>query len=103
MLAAAEQPVKYGSKKLAKSMAMVMMVRGPTVDDPRKNRWWLACFGNRNHYCSATGVCVHVEALAQSMQPWHMRRTWWLPFGDIRGVHRRLMGVLGADLEGGSG
>ena len=63
MIAIGVQPRRYGSKSLAKSRSLVMLMRGPTVNDPRPNRWHIACFGNAGHYESASGICVHVDGV----------------------------------------
>lgn len=90
MFAVYTQPVRYGAKKMAKSNALVVMVRGPVKSDNNPNRWWIACFGNKSHYHQQSGVCIHVEELSKQMKRWHRQRTWWLPFGDNDLEYRKL-------------
>ena len=87
---AAEQPVRYGSRRKAGSLALVMMLRGPTATDSTQGRWHLACFGNGGHYQPVTGQCVHVESLVAGMGEWHRARARYLPFGDNASTARRL-------------
>lgn len=88
MIVAAEQPVRYGAKRMANSRAMVTLIQGPTLFDKSKQRWWLACFGNDSHYHKPSGICAHVELFASTMKPWYRRRTFWHPFGEEGGVRR---------------
>ena len=72
------------------SRSLMMLMRGPTVDDPRRNRWHIACFGNAGHYEGASGICVHVEEMASQMKLWHRQRCWYQPFGDTQHPSRRV-------------
>ena len=73
------QPVRYGSKCMAKSLALVMMSQRP---GDKARRWHIACFGNRSHYHPETGTCCHVEDLTGRLTSWHRARARFLPFGD---------------------
>ena len=86
----AAQPVRYGSTRMAKSKVMIVVLRGPTAQDPVRHRWHIACMGNRSHYKRDTGACVHIEQYAARMNDWHRARTWFLPFGDIENKEKRI-------------
>ena len=88
-----EQPVKYGSKRLAKSAALMVVAWGPNLRDKAPQRWHMACFGNMSHYHPDTGICEHVENLVNEMKPWHRSRAWFLPFGDNDQTEARVDGV----------
>lgn len=77
-----DQPIRYGSRRMAKSRVMTMLLKGPIASDPSPNRYHFACFGNRGHYRRSDGVCCHLEIALAAMRPWHRSRTWYLPFGD---------------------
>ena len=84
-----EQPAQYGSPRAARSLALVCAFRGPLPTDPTAGRWHFACFGNKRHYQRATGICVHVEELAERLGDWHRRRACFLPFGENHQPKRR--------------
>ena len=85
-----EQPIRYGSKRKARSPALIIALMGPTAIDFTRGRWHLSCFGNRRHYQRLTGQCVHVERLLAGMGEWHRARARYLPFGDNARSVRRL-------------
>ena len=75
---AVQQPRRYGSKALAKSTALFVAYKPPHC----KQRFVYACFGNRSHYNSDTGACIHYEVQAEKLSDWYRSRTYYLPFGD---------------------
>ena len=77
-----DQPKKYGSKQIAKSRALLTILKGPTNDDPSPNKIWIACFGNDSHYERESGICDHVEAVSIQLKEWWRQRSRYLPFGD---------------------
>ena len=50
MIAVSAQPARYGSRALAKTNAVITLLKGPTPQDATRHRYWLACFGNPSHY-----------------------------------------------------
>ena len=72
-----DQPKRYGSMTIAKSGALVCILKVPC-----RHRWQIACFGNKGHYQRVTGICAHVELIASRLTVWHRSRMWYLPFGD---------------------
>ena len=80
---AAEQPVRYGSRRKAKSNALVMVLKVTPW------RYEIACFGNDSHYRKEDGICAHVEMLARAIKPWYRQRTWFAPFGESK-EHKRI-------------
>ena len=85
------QPYRYGSKRMAKTPALVLVMKGPTASDPTRHRVHFACFGNKGHYRRADGVCCHLEGVIARMRPWYRERTWYLPFGDNKRKARRAL------------
>ena len=85
-----KQPIRYGSRRVLKSNSLILLARGPIVSDPAPNHWYIVCHGNKRHYQAKTGQCVHVEELAKSMRPWHRSRSYYLPFGEPGGTHKRV-------------
>ena len=79
---AVDQPVKYGSKRIAKTRALLMVFKGPTTDDPSPNKIWIFCAGNERHYHADTGICVHVEAMSYQLKEWWRQRARFMPFGQ---------------------
>ena len=90
MLTVYDQPIRYGSRRPAKSRSIFTAIKGPTSDDPHVHRWHVACFGNRSHYERETGICAHVEETAAHLDAWHRARTWFQPFGSADQKERRL-------------
>ena len=78
----ARQPIRYGSKKLARSRALILAIRHRKPPETCL-RDHMACFGNKGHYQSKTGICIHVEAtLAAALTPWRRARA---RFHAVRG------------------
>ena len=67
MILSSGQPLRYGSKRMAKTHALVtvLSIRG---------RVHIGCFGNRRHYEPTSGICCHVEDVAHHLSPWHKSR-----------------------------
>ena len=76
------QPIRYGSKTMAKTNALFCVTEGSAKDDHARNRPHIACFGNKSHYERGSGVCAHVENYAAAMKPWYLSRAVFLPFGE---------------------
>ena len=72
------QPRRYGSKSMAKSKSLVLVL------EPwdKRSGLRLVCVGNRSHYHAESGICCHVEAVSETLKPWHRVRVRYLPFGD---------------------
>ena len=89
MMLVAEQPVGPNSARKAKTPALVMCLKGPTISDSHVHRWHFACFGNKSHY-RKDGTCVHLETVLETMSAWRRQRTWFVPFGDQERPRQRV-------------
>ena len=64
------QPVRYGSRRMARSNALVMVYR-----EKGGRSFKIVCFGNRSHYKPDSNECDHSDQILDSMRPWHRART----------------------------
>ena len=86
------QPKRPRGTAMAKGKALILFMDMSEAVPPYQRRGWqVACFGNRSHYFTETGACVHVEEIkARLKSDWHRQRLWYLPFGDNKQTVQRL-------------